>query len=141
MLPILQFPVHWAYAVLKTDRMVSLASVACQLLLASVTLVAAKWFYEAFFSPLRNIPGPGLAKLTDAWRSLVTAQHKIDIKHRELHRQYGSAVRIGPNCVSIDDPSLIRTIYATRNPWLKARIDSFANEVAVGLAQPWLTSA
>jgi hypothetical protein len=36
-----------------------------------------------------------------------------------LHRQYGSVVRIGPNALSISDPSMIRVIYSTRNPWKK----------------------
>ena len=48
------------------------------------------------------------------------AKGNIDSVHRDLHHKYGSAVRIGPNCISVSDPKLIRTIYATKNPWIKA---------------------
>lgn len=84
-----------------------------------VLVVLAKWTWELFFSPLSKIPGPPLAKLTDAWRAVATARGDIDATHRALHRKYGSAVRIGPNCISISDPNLIRIIYATKNPWIK----------------------
>lgn len=100
--------------------MAGLMYVACQVFLyACLLLVTTWWLYEAYFSPLKAIPGPWLAKFTDAWRAVVTAQRNIDQKHRELHRKYGSAVRIGPNCISISDPELIRTIYATKSPWQK----------------------
>lgn len=86
---------------------------------ALVVLVAAKWIWEAFFSPLKSFPGPSAAKITNAWRAIETAKGNIDGSHRALHRKYGDAVRIGPNCISISDPNLIRTIYATKNPWVK----------------------
>ena len=38
---------------------------------------------------IRSIPGPWLAKFTDAWLGRVAARgHKSDVI-RELHRQYG----------------------------------------------------
>jgi hypothetical protein len=77
--------------------------------------------WNLFFSRLRSFPGPALAKVTDFWRAFHTYRGRVDLKHVELHRKYGTAVQIGPNCVSISDPSLIRTIYSTRNPWKKVR--------------------
>lgn len=90
-----------------------------QLVCGALFLFAAKWLWEAFFSPLRAFDGPALAKVTDIWRAVATATYNVDATHRRLHQQYGSAVRIGPNCISISDPNLIRTIYATKNPWIK----------------------
>ena len=84
-------------------------------------LLLTKLVWDNFLSPLRSIPGPLLAKSTNIWRAYHTHQGCVDRKHVELHRKYGSAVRIGPNCVSISDPSLIRTIYSTRNPWKKVK--------------------
>jgi hypothetical protein len=84
-------------------------------------LLITKLFWDIFLSPLRAIPGPLLAKSTDIWRAYHTYQGRVDQKHVELHRKYGTAVRIGPNCVSISEPGLIRTIYSTRNPWKKVK--------------------
>ncbi|KAJ5320398.1 hypothetical protein PENANT_c010G10164 [Penicillium antarcticum] len=83
-------------------------------------LFTTRLIWKIFFSRLRSFPGPALAKLTDFWRAFHTYRGRVDQKHVELHRKYGTAVQIGPNCVSISDPSLIRTIYSTRNPWKKS---------------------
>lgn len=96
-----------------------------QVLVALGLLVATRLVWDIFLSPLRAIPGPILAKSTDFWRALHTYRGRVDLKHVELHRKYGTAVRVGPNCVSISDPNLIRTIYSTRNPWKKVCDRSF----------------
>lgn len=95
------------------------SSLWAQALVALGLLLLTKLAWDVFFSPLKAIPGPILAKITDAWRAIHTHRGRADLKHLELHRKYGTAVAIGPNCVSISDPSLIRTIYSTRNPWKK----------------------
>lgn len=92
-----------------------------QALAALGLLVVAKLIWNVFFSRLRSIPGPALAKITDFWRASHAYGGRIDLKNVQLHRKYGTAVQVGPNCVSIADPSLIRTIYSTRNPWKKVR--------------------
>jgi hypothetical protein len=84
-------------------------------------LIATKLIWDVFFSRLRSIPGPTLAKVTDVWRAVHAYGGRIDLKHVQLHRKYGTAVQVGPNCVSISDPALIRIIYSTRNPWKKVR--------------------
>jgi hypothetical protein len=84
-------------------------------------LIATKLIWDVFFSRLRSIPGPKLAKITNVWRAIHAYGGRIDLKNVQLHRKYGTAVQIGPDCVSISDPSLIRTIYSTRNPWKKVR--------------------
>lgn len=88
------------------------------LTVASALLV----FYLAvsyYSSPLRSIPGPFLAKFTDAWRVMDYWKHTQIHSHRELHRRLGPAVRIGPNMVSLSDPSLLKKIYDTRGNFLK----------------------
>ena len=90
--------------------------------LALVTLgllVVTKLILDVFFSRLRPIPGPVLAKITDLWRASHAYGGRIDLKNVQLHRKYGTVVQVGPNCVSISDPNLIRTIYSTRNSWKK----------------------
>jgi cytochrome P450 len=58
-------------------------------------------------------------------------QGRADITHGKLHRNYGTAVRLGPNFVSLSDPGLVKTIYRTRNPFLKS--DFYAvNDIKAG---------
>ncbi|KAJ5342086.1 hypothetical protein N7541_011210 [Penicillium brevicompactum] len=90
-------------------------------LVALGLLAVTKLIWDTYFSSLRCIPGPALARITNVWRALHAYGGHIDRKNVQLHRKYGTAVRVGPNCVSISDPSLIRTIYSTRNPWKKVR--------------------
>lgn len=88
-------------------------------LLAVVPLTCAWILYEVLFSPLRHIRGPVLARFTNFYRSGLTLTGKVDEDFRKWHRQWGTAVRVGTNVVSISDPGLIRVIYATKNAWLK----------------------
>ncbi|KAJ4135031.1 hypothetical protein NW768_004641 [Fusarium equiseti] len=92
------------------------------ILYAVVAFVIARILYEFFLSPLRRIPGPRLSKFTDAYRAYLTTKGYVDGHMREWHRRWGSAVRVGPNTVSISDPDLIRVIYTTRNPWRKSNM-------------------
>ncbi|CAG8033226.1 unnamed protein product [Penicillium nalgiovense] len=96
------------------------SSLWAQVLVTLVLLVVIKLVSDVFFSRLRSIPGPALAKITDFWRASHAYGGRIDLKNVQLHRKYGPAVQVGPNCVSISDPNLIRTIYSTRNPWKKS---------------------
>ncbi|KAJ6063912.1 hypothetical protein N7499_012592 [Penicillium canescens] len=96
------------------------ASLWAQCLTVLALLFMTSLIWNLFFARLRTFPGPALAKATDFWRAFHTYRGRVDLKHVELHRKYGTAVQIGPNCVSISDPSLIRTIYSTRNPWKKS---------------------
>lgn len=74
-----------------------------------------------FTSPLRRIPGPFLAKFTNLWRLFNTYDGRPELRHRQLHEQYGPVVRLGPSVVSLNDPKLITTIYNTRGEFLKVR--------------------
>ncbi|KAF7369583.1 Cytochrome P450 monooxygenase [Mycena venus] len=69
---------------------------------------------------LRQYPGPFLAKFTDAWLGWVTQQgHRSEVIH-ELHKRYGSFVRISPSEVSIADPDAHSIVYAHGNGALKS---------------------
>lgn len=70
-------------------------------------------------SPLKNIPGPFLAKFSNVWRFFNHYRQTHIETQRELHAQHGDIVRLGPNTVSLADPSLIKTIYNTRGTFLK----------------------
>lgn len=77
------------------------------------------WFYLQ--SPLNHIPGPFLAKFTNIWRlvnQLTGRSHRTQMR---LHERHGSAVRLGPNLVSLSDPSLIQVVYDARGNYIKVR--------------------
>jgi len=67
-----------------------------------LTLFYDVWSY--FRSPLKNIPGPFLAKLTNLWRLVLVSGRQSSLTLRELHNRHGSIVRIGPNVLSLADP-------------------------------------
>ena len=70
-------------------------------------------------SPLKDIPGPFLARFTNLWR-LYDYYHSVPLDTQKmLHAQYGTAVRLGPNMVSLNDPSLIPIIYNARGTFHK----------------------
>ncbi len=59
------------------------------------TLFSSVIIYRAFFHPLKNYPGPKLAKITKLWHvfkiSSLDNYRQID----RLHTQYGDFVRTG----------------------------------------------
>lgn len=70
-------------------------------------------------SPLRIFPGPFLAKWTDLWRLYTVCRGDSHIVVRGLHQRYGPVVRIGPNMLDIDEPSLIKTLYNIKDDFVK----------------------
>lgn len=66
---------------------------------------------------LRKIPGPKLYALS-RYRLALDAWHARSIHTvHKLHRQYGPVVRIGPNEVSFNSLSALRTIYGAGSPF------------------------
>lgn len=70
-------------------------------------------------SPLKDIPGPFLAKFSNIWRLIDHYKATQIISQRRLHEKLGPAVRIGPNVVSLSDPTLLKTVYSTRGEYVK----------------------
>ena len=84
-----------------------------------LSISTSLYLLSYFNSPLRDFPGPVLANLTNLWRFLDVFHGRPDKTQLELHRKYGSAVRIGPNVISLSDPSLISKVYTTKGAWKK----------------------
>lgn len=70
---------------------------------------------------LRNVPGPFFAKFTDLWRLLDVHKGSHHWTVIELHRRYGTNVRLGPNYVSVADPRGIQDIYGLNKGYEKVR--------------------
>ena len=67
--------------------------------------------YNVFLHPLRNIPGPPLAKLSKAWSRYGNLQGRKSHRIHEAHLKYGPVIRIAPNEASFADPRAVRDIY------------------------------
>jgi hypothetical protein len=74
---------------------------------------------------LSHIPGPFLARYTDAWSLYIAWRgvrfhNKVGVQ-RGLQARYGDVVRTGPRSVTVFDPAAVPAIYGVRSKLDKAR--------------------
>lgn len=87
-----------------------------------IRLTSTQIIRNVFLSPLRQIPGPFLAKVTPYWLIFTDlAGHRTTALHG-LHQRYGSMIRIGPNEVSYSNQDIIKEIYSQQTVFLKAPV-------------------
>ncbi|KDQ19990.1 hypothetical protein BOTBODRAFT_27392 [Botryobasidium botryosum FD-172 SS1] len=89
----------------------------------------APYLADAFgYNKQPSIPGPWLAKFSDAWLGWVAAQgSRSEVVHQQ-HLKYGKFVRIAPNHISIADPDALQIVYAHGNGSLKSNFyDAFVS--------------
>ncbi|KAK6412652.1 hypothetical protein LTR95_017947 [Oleoguttula sp. CCFEE 5521] len=102
--------------------MYSLSTIFLLGLISIVAYFLLQIIYNRFFSPLRNIPGPFLASITGYWLVFVDlAGFRTTVIH-QLHRRYGSVVRIGPQEVSFSSADAINSIYGQQSVFMKAPV-------------------
>ena len=90
------------------------------LLLSLAALLLIVHIVSTIFKPgLRSIPGPWLAKVTNLYRVGMILRGKFSYELVDLHRKYGPAVRIGPDCVSLTDRRVVEDIYGIRTDFIK----------------------
>jgi hypothetical protein len=69
--------------------------------------------YRLFFSPLRSIPGPWYAAVSDLWH----LSHVLRLRRcrgiDDLFKKYGPIVRIAPNMVAFLDVNSMKVVYGT----------------------------
>ncbi|RAL16349.1 cytochrome P450 [Aspergillus homomorphus CBS 101889] len=86
----------------------------------NVALCSSIAVYRYFFHALKRFPGPKLARISALWcfkDAVIDA--KWHLRVQELHRQYGTFVRIKPREISIDDPSAIKAIHGAGTSCVK----------------------
>lgn len=74
---------------------------------------------QCLIDPLRNVPGPLLARFTRLWYLYKIYKGDFERMNIELHKKYGPVVRIAPNEYSIDDVEAARVIYGHGNAFVK----------------------
>jgi hypothetical protein len=89
---------------------------------AAVAVVALILAHAWLISPLRHIPGPFLARFTNLWKLFSVLGRSAEQRQRQLHDHYGTAVRLGPNMVSISDPAMIDQVYGRKNMLRKVKV-------------------
>lgn len=73
--------------------------------------IAADIIYNLFLHPLAGIPGPLLARITPLWLVWQCKNNRRPTLDLQLHRRYGSVVRITPNEVIFSNPAYFKTVY------------------------------
>ena len=97
--------------------------------------------------PLRDIPGPLLARFTRWWYFIEIYKGSFELTNVELHKKYGPIVRIAPHEYSIDDVEAAKTIYGHGNAFVKVcvpmascfltkSLTDFEEPVVLGLDAP-----
>ena len=105
---------------------------ALSLLLLGLSVLSLRVVFDWLRPGLRQIPGPFVAKFTNLWRLHDTYRNRHELTLQRLHKKYGTAVRIGPNVVSISDPEAIDSIYGFKNELIKVRKQSkFTSEAQI----------
>jgi hypothetical protein len=66
------------------------------------------------FHPLAKYPGPFLAKFTDLYLTYYAYKGSRHLAFHRAHVQYGAYVRIGPNTLSVNTATGLKTIYGFR---------------------------
>jgi len=102
--------------------MADLIEFTLRLLLAGLSLLVLKQVWDYLSSPLKSFDGPFLAKFTNLWRLFDVKARRCDITQNKLHQKYGTAVRMGPNMISLSDPDLIKVVYTHKPRWKKSKM-------------------
>ncbi|KIW99847.1 uncharacterized protein Z518_10775 [Rhinocladiella mackenziei CBS 650.93] len=84
------------------------------LLVAGLLSVILLCFYRICLHPLAQFPGPFISKITDWSIVFQAASGDRHIETWTEHEKYGSIVRIGPNTLSFNTVTALKTIYSSR---------------------------
>jgi cytochrome P450 len=90
-------------------------------LIVPAVLYLGRMVYNAFLHLLRSFPGPRMAGATSLWRTYKEVVKKETLAQElfELHKMYGSIIRIAPNELHFGTPSSFHEIYNASKRWDK----------------------
>jgi hypothetical protein len=75
--------------------------------------------YTAYRQDLRNVPGPWLAKFTNLWRVYYGWRGDYQQTLRQMQKQYGDLVRVGPTCVLLSGKGQFERILGFKEDFRK----------------------
>ncbi|KIJ54456.1 hypothetical protein M422DRAFT_58037 [Sphaerobolus stellatus SS14] len=97
--------------IISPDNGIMLAAVALGIVISALSSTVL--YRLSPFHPLAKYPGPFLWRITSLYLSYISATGKRHLIFDELHKKYGSYVRIGPNFLSVNTRSGLM-IYGTQ---------------------------
>jgi hypothetical protein len=80
--------------------------------LLRVLLLVVKSVYSLFLSPLKDIPGPTLAAVSDLWLTTHLMRFQQTSTIHELFLKYGPVVRVGPQKIAFCNVAAMREVYS-----------------------------
>ncbi|OQE40057.1 hypothetical protein PENCOP_c006G00339 [Penicillium coprophilum] len=87
--------------------------------------LALLWMVQAlhhkFFHSLSKVPGPGLASVSELWRTIRYFRGTWHDDIISLHQKYGKVVRIAPDEVSFVDAAALKGLYGMGKTSLKSK--------------------
>ena len=90
------------------------------------TIIAAgQVFYNINLHPLRNFPGPFLARATTLWRVVKLISGDLPHTVKDLHKKYGPVVRIAPYELAFTDSRAWKDIYGHHTSYEMVKDDNF----------------
>ncbi|KAK7892722.1 hypothetical protein LTR67_006959 [Exophiala xenobiotica] len=93
-------------------------------LIVASSLLGLWLLYQLFAylrDPLRDVPGPLLARFTRLWYLREVARGHFEKTNIALHKKYGPIVRIAPRYYSVDDMNAISVIYGHGTHFVKGK--------------------
>jgi hypothetical protein len=106
-------------ATIMLEHLVSLSII--PILLFAVAVHCGFTLVQIFVDPLRDVPGPGLARFSRLWYLYKIYQGDFETTNIALHEKYGPVVRIAPNEYSVNDVDGAKVIYGHGNTFVKVR--------------------
>ncbi|KAH6658877.1 cytochrome P450 family protein [Truncatella angustata] len=103
------------FSLLKAER----RDVLPYVLAAGIAFISIVLFIRSR-NPLSSVPGPFWAKWSNLWLVYHCRKGHIHRKMIEVHKKYGTLVRVGPNEVSTADIESLKTIYGAGNDFRKS---------------------
>ncbi|KAH7111734.1 cytochrome P450 [Dactylonectria estremocensis] len=98
-------------------------------------ILALSSLYQITSSPLREVPGPFLARFSNIWYFFHVNRGEFEKDNLALHRRYGPIVRYGPNRYSFSHVDAAQAIYSigagsrfVKSPWYRAFESPIPNE-------------
>ena len=79
---------------------------------AVVLYFTLRIIYQLYLSPLKGIPGPWYAAISDFWATTHLLRMQQCKSVHALFDAYGSVVRIGPNKVVFRDLDSMKNVYS-----------------------------
>ncbi|KAF2690632.1 cytochrome P450 [Lentithecium fluviatile CBS 122367] len=76
--------------------------------------------YRLTLHPLARYPGPPLARITDIYLTYYAYRGSRHLAYHRAHEVYGPIVRIGPNSLSINSATALKSVYGFRSNVRKA---------------------